>query len=751
VRISSSNEPNRLQAACPVSLILPSLTSCAPSPGLGTDPARASSRAGGHRDADHNYSVALSRTCTIVALFFLGCLALLGVPGSACAGEPPHWLKKDTVDRLFPQAAAYTGPMSGKPPAMPVYSTGRHIGFLFSTDELTDVVGFSGAPFNFVVGLDLQGKITGVVLVEHHEPIIDYNHMGAQLTRFIAQYAGLDLGGSFSFSSQGAPGGINGISGATVSARAFNHAIVQSARLVARSRGLTRGAASAAMINTTSFEPLTWSELIAAGAVQRMQIPHGGKADTGNQETALELHAAMVNPTSIGRNLLGPMRYGEYVAPYGPQDLIVLLMGKGPYSFVGTRVFDTGTFDRVRIEQGAHTFELRREPKLYQFLPFVSAKGAPKFDEIDLFRIPAEKGIDVLAPWQVVIAMGDGSGAQTREFKLSYTLPSRFVLPPAAPSAEEPLEAPWRESWRAQTGNIVVLGLGLLVLTVLLVALDRLTRHARLYQAVRIGFLLFTLVWIGWIAGAQLSIINVFAWLRGLINGNGLAVLLADPLLCVLLVFVVASFVIWGRGVYCGWLCPFGALQELLAKLARVVSLPQWSPSYRAHRMLWRLKYVSLAVLAVATLYGLETMAVAAEIEPFKTAISLRMDRAWPFVAYALLLLSAGLFVERAFCRFLCPLGAVMAIGGRLRRFTPFRSTPLKRRPECGSPCQLCAKRCPIQAIEPSGAINMDECFYCLDCQVIHNDANVCPPLVNAAKRNRNRIGGGRPLSLPES
>ena len=327
---------------------------------------------------------------------------------------------------------------------------------------------------------------------------------------------------------------------------------------------------------------------------------------------------------------------------------------------------------------------------------------------------------------------GSAPGTRAREFTLSYRLPSRFILPPAVPSAQEELDAPWRESWRAQAGNIAVLGVALLLLTVLLLAMHRLTRHARLYQALRIGFLLFTLVWIGWIAGAQLSVINVFAWLRGLVHGNGLAVLLADPLLCMLLVFVVVSFVIWGRGVFCGWLCPFGALQELLAKLARVVSLPQWSPSYRTHRKLWPLKYVSLAVLALAALDGLQTMAVAAEIEPFKTVISLRMDRAWPFVLYALLLLAAGLFVERAFCRFLCPLGAVMAIGGRLRRFNP-----LKRRPECGSPCQLCARRCPIQAIEPSGAINMDECFYCLDCQVIHNDANLCPPLVNEARRKR--------------
>jgi transcriptional regulator of nitric oxide reductase len=670
---------------------------------------------------------------TIAALVFLVCLALFGIPGSVYAGEQPDWLKKDTIDRLFP-GAVHTGPRSGKPPAIPVYGAGgRPIGFLFSTAELTDVVGFSGAPFDFVVGLDLQGKIAGVVLVKHAEPIIEHGSLGAQLTRFIGQYTGLDPGGSISL-GRGTPGGIDGISSATVSARAFNNAIVQSARLVARSRGLTAGAASTAMVDIASFQPLTWSELIAAGAVERIRIPPGGKAGTGTKDAALELYAAILNPTSIGRNLLGTMRYGENVASYSPQDLIVLIMGKGPYSFVGTKVFETGTFDRIRIEQGARTFALQREPKHYLYLPFVAAKGAPQFDEIGLFRIPAQSGIDVLAPWQLVIAVGDGSGsgAQKREFKLSYKLPSRFVLPPAEPSTQEALEAPWRESWRAQAHNIVVLSFGLLVLTALLVAMQRLTRHARLYQALRIGFLLFTLVWIGWIAGAQLSVINVFAWLHGLVSGNGLALLLADPLLCVLLAFVVVSFVIWGRGVFCGWLCPFGALQELLAKFARVVRLPQWSPSYRTHRMLWRLKYISLAVLAVAALHGLQTMAVAAEIEPFKTVISLRMDRAWPFVVYALVLVAAGLFVERAFCRFLCPLGAVMAIGGRLRLR---RFTPLKRRAECGSPCQLCAKRCPIQAIEPSGAINMDECFYCLDCQVIHNDATVCPPLVYEARR----------------
>jgi len=679
------------------------------------------------------YSAALSLRSVMALVAILACAAIFGVCETAGAAEKPDWLRKDTVERLFP-GPTYTGPSSGEPPAVPVYIAGNRIGYLFSTAEMTDVVGFSGAPFNFVVGLDLQGKIVGVVLVEHAEPIIDYSSLGAQLEHFIAQYAGRALSNASSLAFQAKPDGVDGISSATVSARAFHNAILQSARLVAQSRGLAAGAAATAMVDIARFEPMSWAELIAAGAIEHIRIPGVSKAGVNQQGASLELHAALVTPASIGRNLLGRMRYGEHVSPHNPQDLIVLLMGKGPYSFVGTSVFDTGTFDRVRIEQGGRTFALRREPKHYLYLPFVSAQGAPKFDEIGQFRVPAQSGIDVLAPWQLVIAVGGGAsaGSGASEFKLSYSLPSRFVLPPSRVSAHESLDEPWRESWRVQADKIAVLGVALFVLTALLVGMQRLTRHARLYAALRIGFLLFTVVWIGWIAGAQLSVINVFAWLHALFDGNGVAVLLADPLLCVLLAFVVASFVIWGRGVFCGWLCPFGALQELLARLGRVVSLPQWSPSYRVHRMLWPLKYVSLAVLTLAALHGLQTMAVAAEVEPFKTVISLKMDRAWPFVVYALVILAAGLFVERAFCRFLCPLGAAMAIGGRLRRFDT-----LKRRPECGSPCQLCAKRCPIQAIAPSGAIDMDECFYCLDCQVIHEDAKQCPPLVQQARRNR--------------
>jgi ferredoxin len=101
------------------------------------------------------------------------------------------------------------------------------------------------------------------------------------------------------------------------------------------------------------------------------------------------------------------------------------------------------------------------------------------------------------------------------------------------------------------------------------------------------------------------------------------------------------------------------------------------------------------------------------EIEPFKTAITSKFTRAWPYLLYAGALLAIGLFSERAYCRFLCPLGGVLAFLDRLHLLNL-----LKRRPECGSPCHLCERSCPVRAIEKSGKIVTSECFQCLDCQV---------------------------------
>lgn len=65
----------------------------------------------------------------------------------------------------------------------------------------------------------------------------------------------------------------------------------------------------------------------------------------------------------------------------------------------------------------------------------------------------------------------------------------------------------------------------------------------------------------------------------------------------------------------------------------------------------------------------------------------------------------------------------------------------IARRAECGTPCQLCAVRCRYGSIEPAGQVRYDECFQCLDCVAIYNDAKTCVPQVLARK--------GRTMNVP--
>jgi NosR/NirI family nitrite reductase transcriptional regulator len=130
----------------------------------------------------------------------------------------------------------------------------------------------------------------------------------------------------------------------------------------------------------------------------------------------------------------------------------------------------------------------------------------------------------------------------------------------------------------------------------------------------------------------------------------------------------------------------------------------------------------------------MERALVLAEAEPFKTAISMRFLRAWPFVLFALALLTAGLFIERFFCRYLCPLGAALAIPAKIKLFDW-----LRRRPQCGRECRLCEVKCPVGAIDPIGRINPNECVLCLKCQVIQFDPGSCTVLRARASR-----GGAR-------
>jgi NosR/NirI family nitrous oxide reductase transcriptional regulator len=185
-------------------------------------------------------------------------------------------------------------------------------------------------------------------------------------------------------------------------------------------------------------------------------------------------------------------------------------------------------------------------------------------------------------------------------------------------------------------------------------------------------------------------------------------------------------------------------LQELTNRAARRLKVPQVTVPWGLHERLWPIKYIVFLGLFGVSLYSLALGEQMSEVEPFKTAIVLRFIRDWPFVVFAGGLLVAGLFVERFFCRYLCPLGAALAIPGRLRMFDW-----LKRYRECGSPCQRCANECPVQAIRPEGQINVNECIYCMHCQLLYWDDHKCPVMIQRRLKRERRDAVASPSMRP--
>ena len=645
------------------------------------------------------------------------------------------------------------------------------VGWAYLNTDFTSSVGYSGKPIHIVVGIDAAGTVRGLELVEHHEPIVLIGIPEAEVMAALNGLIGREMG-ALAAGTAKLPQ-VDIVSGATVTVLVMGDSVVRSAVKLVRSGRLDGSAVAGAPVAAAGreldmgkTEVRDWPTLVGDGSVRSLRLSVGevsqafadaglsaaaGRPETPNPEDRfIELYVAPVSVPSIGRSLLGEAGYERLAAKLKPGQGALLIAGDGAYSFKGSAYVRGGIFDRVELVQDGQGTRFR--DRNHTRLNGIAAEGAPRLKEVGLFVVPEDFAFDVTAPFELQLLVQratEGRDKATLPFDLGYALPEAYLLPAAAaPPVATPAPAPapagladeeegpalWVSIWQMNRVSIGVTVAAILVLTAIFFFQDTLARRPKLLKGVRYAYLAFTLVWLGWIVSAQLSVVNVLTFFNALVTGFSWEFFLSAPLVFILWAAVAAGLLFWGRGPFCGWLCPFGALQEFASLGAKKLRIPQITVPWSLHERLWPIKYMIFLGLFGLSLYSLAYAEVLAEVEPFKTAIVLKFNRELVFVAIALLWLLPGLFIERFFCRYACPLGAALAIPGRLRMFDW-----LKRWPECGSPCHRCANECPVQAIHPEGHINVNECIYCLHCQELYHSETRCPHMM-VVKARRDKL-----------
>lgn len=652
-------------------------------------------------------------------------------------------------------------------PAWPITSElepeGGPVGYVFESNDLAPLPGFAGKPINLLISIDRQGKFIEVEVLRHREPIFLHTLGEAPLEEFVRQYAGKNVkqeisiaaGNSSQRNSLPSPSEnqvvLDGVTRATTSVRIINQTVLASAMAIARAKmGLTdRVARPPARPRSDPVEKLNFAEMLERDMVARLRVSNaqaeaifagtdGARADEdGLAEptgTLVDLYVAYLNSPTIGRSLLGEVNYTRLMEKLEAGQQAFWIATAGRYSMMDDAFVPAGIPSRLALNQDGLPLELRdlvfEEP---------APAGAPALNASRVFTVFSGAGIDPGRPMKLTLTL-------TRTTRKGQILPRTILQPVAieyAPPEELFMYPPrplpeWLQAWKARWLDLAIIGTALAILSVALFRPRALSIAPRRLAAFRWLFLAFTLFYLGWYAQGQLSIVQIIGALQSLAAGQGLSNFLYDPISLLLLGFTIATLFVWGRGTFCGWLCPFGALQEIVHLVARRLSLPRLRLPPPVVRRLEAVPYVILAVLVVTALTLPQLGEALVEVEPFKTVITVGFDRSWPFVFYAVLLIVAGALYFKAFCRFLCPLGATLTLGGKARRLAW-----LPRRSECGRPCQSCRALCEYDAIEPDGAIRYDKCFQCLDCVGMYHDNNRCAPILLFAKKGLVMTPGG--------
>jgi polyferredoxin len=214
-------------------------------------------------------------------------------------------------------------------------------------------------------------------------------------------------------------------------------------------------------------------------------------------------------------------------------------------------------------------------------------------------------------------------------------------------------------------------------------------------------------VYLGFVRSQLITVVNIF----GLTQWN-LPDFRHNMTWYLFAIFTLVTTILWGR-LYCGRVCAFGSMTQLLDKV-----VPARLRFEVPRAVEQRAVYIKYGVLGTVVLYFLLTkdILIYRYVEPFWMFSRVASAGMWAGLA---VLLVATVFVRNLYCRFLCPVGAFLGI---LSNLTVFR---IKRWSECNS-CKICEKKCEWGAIR-GPKIVASECVRCDDCERLYMDKKKCP------------------------
>jgi NosR/NirI family nitrous oxide reductase transcriptional regulator len=667
-----------------------------------------------------------------LAAFLL--LATLGLPSGGVSAQAVDRLSARMLQEVMPGADRFD-PAEGDPPIRRAYRGEEFLGFVFHTSDFPpEENGYSG-PIRAAVGMRPDGHLTGVRVTEYHESRM--NQKGdflRQTPGFLEQYQEKYIGDNFRVYED-----IDGISRVSISVRALSRGVRNSARLVAAtySREVPSAESVPAPVENVIGMPLF--EMRRVGVVPRMAVNAEDQDDVGisfihleSEELALYLVGALngyITSAVERRNATGsdlilyfvdgagsrmPIQSGWSITQNAetrpiPVDNVISLgspwegMLSGETSMVGVFILD----DETSVEQPM-IFHFDRGEEIGRFEVEYTSQAALRA----AVALMAERAAAEAAAAAATAANADAAAPATDAPSSASASAATSDAPVAAAPAFafEDDQFDFAEDEEAEGGleGLLASTSWLRVSwTVLVLALAALAFFTKL-PALRWVSLVATFAILGFADGGFLSISHITGviWV-------GPSAILNDLPLMIMVAFTLATVVFWGR-VFCGFLCPFGALQDFIDKV--VPARFKRELPHGAHRIALKAKYVILALIILPALAGSEA-SFYQYFEPFGTVFFLSNNVLLWTIAGAILLTTV--VVPRAYCRYACPLGASLAIGSMIS---------LKRIPrveQCDH-CKVCEKRCPTGAITGPN-VDFKECVRCNDCEVqLIEKAGVC-------------------------